>query len=158
IVGPFAGNKIDRKAPVITVSAPTANATYGIGQLVNAAYGCVDAGSGTNTCSGTVANLSAIDTSSLRQKSFTVTAADAAGNSTSTTVTYSVALPTVATFTVSPASVAGGAVNTTATLTLNAPAFGTPAQRRITFTSDNDAAAVRGQVTLAVGETSASFP
>ena len=49
------------------------------------------AGQGLATCTGTVANGAAIDTSSMGTKSFVVTASDAVGNTSSTTVSYTVA-------------------------------------------------------------------
>jgi DNA/RNA endonuclease G (NUC1) len=84
------GNKIDRKGPVIIVTTPASGAVYQLNQIVNAAYTCSDGGSGTSGCAGTVANLSPIDTSTFGSKTFVVNAGDAAGNTSSTTVTYDV--------------------------------------------------------------------
>jgi uncharacterized cupredoxin-like copper-binding protein len=94
--GPVSGNKVDKKAPVITLTTP-ANATYLLNQTVAAGYTCMDGGSGVANCTGTVANGSAIDTKSVGTKTFTVTAADNVGNkadpaSVSYTVGYKVAL------------------------------------------------------------------
>ena len=50
-------------------------------------------GSGLDTCVGTVANGHAIDTSTLGDHTFTVTATDQAGNVTTTVSHYSVRLP-----------------------------------------------------------------
>ena len=88
-VGPIAGNKIDRKAPDITVAAPTAM-TYLLGQPVMANYGCIDAGSGVGSCSGSLAVGASLDTSTVGSRSFVVTALDAAGNSSTRTVNYEV--------------------------------------------------------------------
>ena len=55
---------------------------------MTAAYGCSDEGSGVASCSGTVPNGSALDTGSVGTKTFT--AADNAGNSSTTTVSYKV--------------------------------------------------------------------
>ena len=88
--GPISGNKIDRKAPVIIVTAPAHGAVYQLNQVVNAAYGCSDAGSGSCMSAGTVANLSPIDTATLGSKTFVVNASDAVGNLSSTTVNYEV--------------------------------------------------------------------
>lgn len=84
------GNKIDRKGPVIIVTSPTDGAVYQWNQIVNAAYGCSDGGSGLSSCAGAVVNLSPIDTSSPGLKTFIVNAADSVGNTSSTTVTYNV--------------------------------------------------------------------
>jgi hypothetical protein len=62
---------------------------------VNAAYGCADGGSGLATCAGTVANLAAIDTSTVGLKPFVVTATDDVGNTSSRTVSYTVAVATI---------------------------------------------------------------
>ena len=88
--GPFTGNKIDRKAPAILVTTPAGGAVYQLGQVVNAAYSCADAGSGQCTATGTAANLSPIDTSTLGLKTFVVNATDAVGNPSSVTVNYEV--------------------------------------------------------------------
>jgi hypothetical protein len=86
--GPVAGNKVDRKAPDINLVSPQQGASYTIGQAVAASYACADGGSGVAACAGTAANGGALDTSSAGLKSFSVTAADAAGNTTTKTVTY----------------------------------------------------------------------
>ena len=44
VAGPIAGNKVDKKAPTITITAPVAG-SYSIGQVVNAAFTCTDGGS-----------------------------------------------------------------------------------------------------------------
>jgi hypothetical protein len=86
-VGPL---NVDTMPPTVNLSAPTANAVYGEGQSVTASYSCPDAVSGVASCVGSVASGSAIDTSN-GPHSFTVTATDRAGNSTSTTVQYTAA-------------------------------------------------------------------
>ena len=88
--GPIAGNMIDRKAPVISVTTPASGAVYPLNESVAAAYACADGGAGTSSCTGTVAAGTPIDTSSTGAKTFVVNAADAAGNSSSATVTYTV--------------------------------------------------------------------
>ncbi|HEX6162128.1 MAG TPA: DNA/RNA non-specific endonuclease, partial [Vicinamibacterales bacterium] len=87
--GPIAGNMIDRKAPVISITAPVSG-EYRIGQAVLASYACADGASGTSTCAGTVANGSPLDTSALGAQTFVVTATDAVGNASTATVTYTV--------------------------------------------------------------------
>jgi hypothetical protein len=82
----------DTTPPTITITTPAAGATYVLNQAVNANYSCADevGGSGLASCVGTVANGAAIDTSSVGAKSFTVNAADNAGNQSSLTHNYTV--------------------------------------------------------------------
>ena len=61
---------------MITLTTPPNGAVYVLGQNVTAAFGCTDSGSGVATCSGTAANGSAVDTSTLGPKSFTVNSTD----------------------------------------------------------------------------------
>jgi DNA/RNA endonuclease G (NUC1) len=88
--GPIAGIKIDRKPPVITITTPAAGGVYPLNESIAASYACADAGAGTASCAGTVGNGAPIDTSSLGSKIFVVTAADAIGNGSSATATYTV--------------------------------------------------------------------
>jgi hypothetical protein len=85
-IGPF---QVDRKAPSITITSPTAT-SYLLHQAVPATYACSDGGSGVASCTGPVASGSNIDTSSAGGKSFTVRATDNVGNSASQTVSYQV--------------------------------------------------------------------
>ncbi len=87
-VGPF---KIDKKPPSITLTTPSDGATYTLKQAAAANYSCADDGSGVASCSGPVPNGSNIDTGSVGAKTFTVTATDNAGNTTTETTTYYVA-------------------------------------------------------------------
>jgi endonuclease G len=89
--GPIAGNKIDRKKPGITLTTPANGGVYQLNKTVAAAFNCTDGGSGATACTGTAANGAAINTSSVGAKTFSVTATDAVGNATSTTVSYTVA-------------------------------------------------------------------
>jgi hypothetical protein len=84
---------VDVTAPQVTLTTPSQGAVYDLGQDVTASYSCTDedGGSGLASCTGTVANGAKIDTTSVGEKSFTVSATDNAGNPASTTVTYSVA-------------------------------------------------------------------
>lgn len=83
---------VDPTAPGITVTTPASGAVYGLGENVAAEYACNDegGGSGVATCTGTVPNGAAIDTSSVGEKTFTVESTDNAGNGTSKSVTYTV--------------------------------------------------------------------
>lgn len=88
--GPIGGNKVDGKAPSISVGAP-ASGVYLLNAVVASSYGCSDGGAGVASCSGPVASGSTIDTRSVSSKSFTVVASDTVGNSASQTVSYNVA-------------------------------------------------------------------
>jgi len=88
--GPINGNKVDKKAPTVSLTSPTAT-TYLLNQSVNAAFGCADGGSGVATCVGTVATGTAITTGSVGSQTFVVTATDEAGNTSTQSVTFTVA-------------------------------------------------------------------
>ncbi len=84
---------IDATAPQVILTTPAADATYAIGQVVKADFRCLDSGSGVTSCTGTKAVGAAIDTSTVGDKTFTVTARDAAGHTTTVTRTYHVTWP-----------------------------------------------------------------
>ena len=83
---------VDRAAPSISISTPANGASYALGAHVVADYSCADEanGSGLATCSGTVADGAPVNTASVGEKTFTVQATDAAGNSASKSVKYNV--------------------------------------------------------------------
>ena len=83
---------VDRTPPTIALTTPAAGAVYGLGEQVGAGYSCADeaGGSGIATCAGSVADGAPVDTSSVGEKTFTVNAADVAGNPASTSVKYTV--------------------------------------------------------------------
>ena len=64
---------VDGTGPAVTITTPPAGAVYSYGQVVNAAYSCSDAGSGLASCTGTVANGTAIPTNTVGTRTFTVT-------------------------------------------------------------------------------------
>lgn len=78
--GPVSGNKVDRKAPTIAITAPAQNATYTYRQPVPASYSCTDGGSGVAQCSGNVANGANIPSTNPGANTFTVNARDNVGN------------------------------------------------------------------------------
>lgn len=84
--------EVDTAAPTISINSPANGATYLLGETVLADYSCADEvdGSGLATCAGTVPSGSAIDTSTVGPKTFTVNATDNAGNPATQTVNYSV--------------------------------------------------------------------
>lgn len=83
------GNRVDKKAPVITITAPTAG-TYLLNEAVTVNYICTDGGSGVASCSGTTSNGGQLDTGSPGGKAFTVNSSDNVGNSAVQTVAYNV--------------------------------------------------------------------
>jgi hypothetical protein len=82
----------DTTLPTITITTPSNNAVYLLNEAVLADYSCEDEadGSGLASCDGDVESGQPVDTSSVGVKSFTVNAADNAGNEDSLTHTYSV--------------------------------------------------------------------
>jgi hypothetical protein len=79
----------DTTSPEIQIFSPAQGATCTVGQAVKAAYICTD-GESFPSCEAPVANGAKIDTSSAGSKTFTVTAIDEAGNTSSVTHTYTV--------------------------------------------------------------------
>ena len=82
----------DTTAPAVTISTPFDGATFIKDQAVAAGFSCQDeaGGSGLASCTGTVANGALLDTSTVGSHTFTVTGADVAGNSATSTSTYDV--------------------------------------------------------------------
>ncbi len=96
--GPVAGNKIDRKPPVITLTTPKNGASYGavVNLLfpVKVSYSCSDGGSGVASCTGTLPNGATLNTGlgALGTHTFVVNAIDNVGNRSSVSATYTVTL------------------------------------------------------------------
>lgn len=82
------GINIDKTAPTVNIATPSALAHYLLNAPVAASYSSSDALSTIDAMTGTVANGALINTSSTGPKTFTVSATDKAGNTSSTTVTY----------------------------------------------------------------------
>jgi hypothetical protein len=144
----------DRTQPAITIRAPLDGATYAPGQSVAADYQCTDdGGSGLATCTGTVADGLPLDTASEAQKTFTVTATDGAGNATTTTLSYRVALPAI---TIANTSAAEGAA-AALTVTLSHPSHVTVTVRYATANGSarvgSDYVRTTGGLTFAPGQT-----
>jgi hypothetical protein len=81
--------KRDATAPSIVVTAPAG--PYLLGQIVAANYSCSDGGSGVASCSGTVPNGASVNTAVVGANTFTVNATDQAGNSITSSASYTVA-------------------------------------------------------------------
>jgi hypothetical protein len=77
--------------PVVVINLPSGD--YPLGSSVTAAYACQSFTSGAPNCVGTVANGSAIDTSTVGSKTFTVTATDSLGQVTTRTSSYRILYP-----------------------------------------------------------------
>ena len=82
--------KRDATPPTIAITAPATNGTYVLNAAVASNYSCGDVTSGLASCSGPVANGASFDTSAVGSKTFTVNAADAAGNTATATNIYKV--------------------------------------------------------------------
>jgi hypothetical protein len=118
---------VDTTPPTITVTTPSANAQFVVGQSVAADYACTD-DSGIASCDGPVADAASISMADPGAKTFAVTATDTAGNTASKSVTYTVnkaATTTALGSSVNPAAI-GQATTYTATVTVSAPGAGAP--------------------------------
>jgi hypothetical protein len=80
----------DTTDPTITLTTPPDNATYTKNDVVNANYSCADeaGGSGLASCVGDVPDGDPINTSTVAEHTFTVDAADNAGNTAQTIHNY----------------------------------------------------------------------
>jgi dehydratase len=82
---------VDPNPPTITITTPVDGGRYTYGQSVAAAYTCADPVVTITSCTGTVADGAAIDTTSYQPGSihtFTVTATDSVGNTDTAMVEY----------------------------------------------------------------------
>jgi hypothetical protein len=81
---------VDTTRPTITLTTPPDNATYIKNEAVNANYSCADeaGGSGLASCVGSVDDGDPINTSIVGKHTFTVNAADNAGNTAQVEHTY----------------------------------------------------------------------
>ena len=90
--------RVDVTPPAVAIRQPVNGAVYPPGQVVAVDYSC----SGATSCSGTLPDGAALPTSAAGPETFTVTAADSAGNTAAQTVSYAVG-PVAPTITGRPA-------------------------------------------------------
>ena len=88
--GPIGGKKVDKKAPVISITTSPGGEEYLLGEDVTVSYDCLDGGSGTSSCSGPVASGGKLDTTTVGPHTFTVDASDDVGNADSESFVYHV--------------------------------------------------------------------
>ncbi|HET6386550.1 MAG TPA: hypothetical protein VFJ58_24430, partial [Armatimonadota bacterium] len=81
---------VDTSFPTIIITSPESK-TYLLNQVVIASYSAADTTDGVTASAGPVPSGSAIDTASVGMKTFTVKATDTAGNSSKSSVNYTVA-------------------------------------------------------------------
>jgi hypothetical protein len=84
---------VDTVLPTVSITTPAAGASYAFGASVTADFSCADALSGILSCAGPVPSGSPIDTTAVGPATFTVTAADRAGNQAAASRNYSVGFP-----------------------------------------------------------------
>ena len=84
------GRMLDATPPAVSILSPANGVAYTLGQSVVADYACTDPGSGVGTCAGPVADGAELDTAAAGSRSFTATATDVAGNTTTATNAYDV--------------------------------------------------------------------
>jgi uncharacterized UPF0146 family protein len=83
---------IDVTRPSISIDSPAQGDVFTQNSIVKASYSCADdvRGSGIESCIGPIPSAGRLDTSTIGQHSFKVTATDIAGNTQVRTVTYQV--------------------------------------------------------------------
>jgi hypothetical protein len=92
--GPVGGNRVDKKAPTIVISAPMSGDVYLLNASTPTAYACSDGGSGIASCSGSVPSGADIPTGTVGSMTFAVNAIDHVGHPASATATYAVTFGT----------------------------------------------------------------
>ena len=104
VAGPIGGNKVDRKAPVITIDQPSAATSYTHADTLHLAYSVTDAGSGVASVVATLNNSATVAGSSLSSgrdiplltstplgpNRFEIQAADRVGNTSVSVVTFNI--------------------------------------------------------------------
>ncbi len=139
--------RIDTSDPTASISTPADGASYPVHQQVDAGYSCADSVSGIDTCTGTVPQGAALDTATVGVKAFTVTATDRAGNTSTSTVHYTVTAGPAAAITATAGQGQAATVGTT---------FATPLAAQVTDADGNPITAATVTWTVTTG--SATFP
>lgn len=98
---------VDAVPPVIDISSPTDGAEVTVGTALTLTYACADAGVGIATCAGAVPSGTALDTSTVGERTETITATDLVGNRATRSVRY-VVTPAPVTAGAGVAAAAGG--------------------------------------------------
>jgi|GEM_PF-6228555 len=108
--GPINGNKIDKKAPTITITSPNAS-NYVLNQAVTVHFSCADGGSGVANCTGSSLNGGPLNTSSAGVHTFVANANDNVGNTAiQVSVDYTVDYNVVALFDQTKAAKSGSTI------------------------------------------------
>jgi hypothetical protein len=108
--GPINDNKIDKQAPTITITSPTAS-NYVLNQAVTVHFSCADGGSGVASCTGSSLNGGTLNTSSAGVHTFVANANDNVGNTAiQVSVDYTVNYNVVALFDQTKASKSGSTI------------------------------------------------
>ena len=91
-VNTASGGALQAAYPSVRIASPRPQSSYGLLSAPSARFSCGEGGTSARvvTCTGSVANGHAIDTSTPGIESFTVTATDTAGNTMTETVHYAV--------------------------------------------------------------------
>src|SRR5206468_55766 len=78
------------ESATITIAVPEPDAVYVMDEVVAAAFECADGGSGVESCAGSAANGSPVQTSSVGASAFSVSATDRVGNTQSASMPFAV--------------------------------------------------------------------
>jgi hypothetical protein len=104
------GYTVDGSAPAISIAVPSDGASVVAGSKLPVSYTCSDDDGAADvvSCAGTAPNGSELSTNAAGKHTFTVTAVDVAGNTTTRTVSYEVAAqrgtPVLTAFKIKPAA------------------------------------------------------
>jgi hypothetical protein len=143
----------DNDKPTVSIAAPLAGGQFLQNSQQIADFACADVGLGVDTCTGTVADGAAVDTSKIGYHTFTVTATDKAGNVTTQSVEFVVNSTAVT-------GTPGGTVAATLSLALGAaPSFGafTPGvAREYTASTTANVITTAGDALLTVSDPAAT--